>query len=200
MEAALPGSKAPPNLSDVRLAALQSHCLGKIIQPDPLPQLNAPSPWVAAPYTESQKQRPTGNQGPGPRPQESLEFIWGHSSHLHMKTSLEYLWGCPVSHVNKQSYWVLMETACPGAWGGGGGTRDDLAKYLVQESLNGGSWAKLACGRVCLTHTVFCFIFIFFDPTFKLGENSYKIQVQASLEEADDLAALGFSSCMAAPG
>lgn len=53
---------------------------------------------------------------------------------------------------------------------------------------------------MCLTHTVFCFIFIFFDPTFKLGENSYKIQVQASLEEAGDLAALGFSSCMAAPG
>lgn len=58
--------------------------------------------------------------------------------------------------------------------------------------MNGGSWAELACRFVCLTQTVFCVAFISFEPTFKCGDDSYKIRVWASVKEVGDLAALGF--------
>lgn len=51
---------------------------------------------------EGQKQRPTRKQGTGSCPQDSLRFLWGHSSHPHRKCSLEYLWGCPVSTANNR--------------------------------------------------------------------------------------------------
>lgn len=40
---------------------------------------------------------------------------------------------------------------------------------------------------------------MFFEPTFKLGGNLYKIEIQASLEEVGSLAVQGLYTCMATP-
>lgn len=101
MEAALPRSRArPPN--DLSLPALQSHRLGTVIHPDPLAQLRmSPHPEGLCLRLGESKTETYGKPGTWSLPSESPEFIWGYSSHLHMKTSLEYLWGGSVSCVNK---------------------------------------------------------------------------------------------------
>lgn len=94
MEAALPRSRAQaPKCCETHSSSEPLSGENHSAWPSALATVE-PSRWRAAPHTGRVR---TGKPCP-----QRVKFIWGLSSHTHMKTSFEYSWGCPGPHVNKQ--------------------------------------------------------------------------------------------------